>query len=268
VRIPVLTDLLDVLLPLLCVGCGEIIHDDTFLCSACAGELERCRLPPGAVPLNGLPVIAPFEYEFPISVIISAAKFRSIPHLFRPLALAMYEALVEANLDGYPQVVVSVPLHPSRRRERGFDQALYLARLVAGYLNRSLCPRALKRVRATPPQKRSNRQQRLAALHEAFGPGPQAARVEGRRVLLVDDVVTTGATLEAAVQALLPQLPAGIVSLVAARTSPPDTCAADTGSLGADVSTADTSAAGSPGGDPDNRCIAGKGSLDLSEERS
>jgi len=263
VRIPVLTDLLDVLLPRLCVGCGEINHDDTFLCGACAEGLKQCRLSPGAIPLNGLPVIAPFEYEFPVSAIISTAKFRSMPHLFRPLALAMYEALVEANLDGYPQVVVSVPLHPSRRRERGFDQALYLARLVAGYLDRSFCPRALKRVRATPPQKRSNRQQRLAALHEAFGPGPQAARVEGRRVLLVDDVVTTGATLEAAVQALLPQLPAGIVSLVAARTPPPDTCAAAAGSPGADVSSADVSAAdastaGPPGGGPDNRCIADK----------
>ena len=242
-RIPVLADLVDVFLPRICAGCGEIIHNDTFLCAECSNELAVRRLPAGAALLNGLPVVAPFEYAFPVSAMVTAAKFRNLPRIFLPLARAMYEALAEAGLAGYPQVVVPVPLHHARRRERGFDQAQYLAELIAGFLDCSFLPKVLRRVRATPPQKRVGRRQRMVALHGAFGPGRRAVEIEGRRVLLVDDVVTTGATFEAAMQAMLPYLPAGVLFLVAARTPPPS-----------DV--------------PPEGPIAGKGSLDLPEEQS
>lgn len=240
-RIPILSDLGELFLPTICAGCNAIVPKGALICAECEAEMELCRLPLGAKLLNGLPVVAPFEYAFPVSSLITAAKFKNLPRLLLPLARAMYEALAGADLAGYPQVVVPVPLHPVRRRERGFDQAHYLAGLVAADLDCRFIPDALKRIRATPPQKRADRRQRMAALFGAFGPGPRSELIEGKRVLLVDDVVTTGATLEAALQAVRPCLPAGVLTIVAACTPPPSAARQDD-------------------------LIAGKGSLDLREE--
>ena len=96
--------------------------------------------------------------------------------------------------------VVPVPLHPKRLRERGYNQAELLAREVAKTLDLPMEANAVERVSHGPPQARSRAlEERGASVQGAF---EARARVDGRRILLVDDVCTTGATLDACAQAL------------------------------------------------------------------
>jgi ComF family protein len=175
-------------------------------------------LPPEPFDVHGLAAVAPFQYAFPADRLIVTAKSSGIPELLNPLAEAMAEAVVQCGLAGYPEVIVPIPLHHARRRERGFDQAVYLARRVGNRLERPVEPRVLKRVRATPPQKWADQEDRRRQLHRAFSGGHAAGEVEGRRVLLIDDVATTGATMRTAARALEGSGPTGILGLVAART--------------------------------------------------
>lgn len=97
-------------------------------------------------------------------------------------------------------LVVPTPLHPTKYRERGFNQAEQLARKLAKALNLPLRADSVRRVAATPTQTRLDREQRRANMRKAFAP---ARRLDGARVILVDDVFTTGATTSACSGALV-----------------------------------------------------------------
>jgi ComF family protein len=100
-------------------------------------------------------------------------------------------------------LVVPVPLHPRRLIERGYDQAALLAAPIARRLGVPFAPRAVVRIRETPPQASLDREARIANVAAAFRcASTSASRVEGSRVLLVDDVRTTGATLAACARTL------------------------------------------------------------------
>ncbi len=111
-------------------------------------------------------------------------------------------------------VVVPVPLHRRRERERGFNQAA----LLAAALGPPVCL-ALVRRRDTSPQAAASGAARHANVRGAFVLEGGAGRLRGRVVALVDDVLTTGATLSAAADALLPARPARILALTAARAA-------------------------------------------------
>ncbi|MEI7744437.1 MAG: phosphoribosyltransferase family protein, partial [Chloroflexota bacterium] len=110
------------------------------------------------------------------------------------------------------EVLVPVPVHAARRRERGYDQAVLIAGVAGAALGLPVCE-AVIRSRATAPQFRLDRRHRAANVADAFTVDPRLLdRVAGRWVVLVDDVVTTGATLTASAAALLD---AGVVAVSA-----------------------------------------------------
>jgi len=241
-RSPVWLRLLRLLLPAPCLGCGIPVPgaavpfglcagcrgrlcplDTATACAACARPLVghlprgfrcgRCRDHPPAFDR----LLARWRYEAPLDGVIAGLKFRRLDYLGRHLGLALAEAFA-ADLAGL-DLVVPVPLHWSRRLLRGYNQAERIASPLADRLGLPLV-HALQRRRLTPAQSTLPRGARLANLAGAFEPRPLPAGIQlpGRRVLLVDDVATTGATLDAAAHALKRGGAAVVVALVAGRT--------------------------------------------------
>jgi ComF family protein len=167
-------------------------------------------------------VTATLRYDFPANRLVRALKYRGDFAAGAALVQAMLhgpgpELPREATTDAATPWIVPVPLHAWRERRRGFNQAMELALPLARATGWQLVDR-LKRVRRTPPQARLDGQQRRRNLQGAFR--WQGAPPSGQTIVLVDDVLTTGATLEACTRAL-PD--AGVVcAWVAARAVPRD----------------------------------------------
>jgi len=144
---------------------------------------------------------AGFVYEDDVRLAVHELKFRGrerIAHVLGTLAAALW--LRPGKLEGYA-AVVPVPLSPKRRRERGFDQAELIARAVAKHAAIPLRRRLLVKKKDCPPQtglSASARRKTVASVYRASIP----RLLRGRGFLVVDDVLTTGATAEAAVRAL------------------------------------------------------------------
>ena len=213
-----LAGLLGRLLPARCLVCAEPGDDGLDLCQACREALpaephacHRCALPlpPLPLPAAGLcgrclrrpPPLdaarAAFVYGPPLDRLLLRYKFHH--DLAAGRLLARLTARTMAGCER-PQALVPVPLHPRRLRQRGYDQALELARPLARILHLPLQAGLLQRVRPTLAQSELDADARMANLRGAFqarGRGTPPAHVA-----LVDDVMTTGATLHAAAQAL------------------------------------------------------------------
>ena len=192
-----------------CPGCGEASR--AGLCTVCAASLprvvdacERCGL---ARPVASCPrrardwhverVIAPFAYAPPLDGYIHALKYRGARRLGRTLALALLEHVRAAAHD--VDALVPVPLHPLRLRARGFNQAAEIARTLAHALERPVVLARVGRRGAEAPQTGRGAAGRFANVAAAFAATHAFA---GARLAIVDDVLTTGATVNALAAAL------------------------------------------------------------------
>ncbi len=207
----VLDGLLDLFFPPRCAGCGR---PGVWLCSTCLAQVEWI-LPP-LCPTCGQPLPAgspcpgrrrhPRQLDGLRSAAWHAGPLRSAIHRLkyrgqRVLAPSLAAILVQAWRRGPPpaDLLVPVPLHARRLRERGFNQAVLLAQALGHETGLPVDAGALQRVRYTPPQVDLDAAGRLANVEGAFACRQSLA---GRAVCLVDDICTTGATLEACAAAL------------------------------------------------------------------
>jgi ComF family protein len=210
----------DLVSPPRCAACGLRLRRAATFCAACSSLVE-VDLTPVALrlgPTAQARACAGVLYAGPIVEAIRALKFGRRSELVRqlaPLALRALERLPER-----PAVIVPVPLHPRRRVERGFDQAALLAGALAGLANLPLALGAVRRTRATGQQARLGREERLANVAAAFS-ASRPRDVHGRHVVLVDDVLTTGATAASCAQALLEAGASRVDVVVVARASDP-----------------------------------------------
>jgi ComF family protein len=199
---------LDLAFPAACSGCGR---EGAPLCAACLPALDARLTLPGGTPI-GLPADLPapllqLEWCAPFAGAVRAAlhdlKYAGERRLAEPLGAAV--ARRWARVGSGTEIVVPVPVHAERERRRGYDQAALIAEVVARQLGLPAVL-ALERRRATVAQFELGRDERAANVADAFrlrASDPMAARaIAGRWVLLVDDVVTTGATLAACASAL------------------------------------------------------------------
>lgn len=197
--------MLDLLLPPACAGCGV---EGAPLCDRCSAPLARRLDEPPGVPIGlvaPLPVgIIQLEwcatFGGPVRDALHALKYRGERRLAPVLGRALADRWQRAGRGG--DLLVPVPVHASRRRERGFDQAEDLAEAAGRALGMPWCP-ALERRTRTMAQHSLGRAERAANLGGAFVVRAQWRHVvTGRWVVLIDDVSTTGASLSECARAL------------------------------------------------------------------
>ena len=206
----------------LCRGPGQRPRLD--LCRSCADELpwilrpcRRCGMPTETMPSPPRPAegcahcsatplpfrrcFAPFLYEFPLSQMILDLKYEAALANARVLGTLLGSAIVRQQMGAAVDVIVPMPLHVERRVERGFNQSHEIGRFAALLVGLPCEPELLRRARATRPQVGLARAERIENLRGAFR--AEARGIKGRRVALLDDVVTTGSTAAEAASALL-----------------------------------------------------------------
>jgi competence protein ComFC len=201
--------------PPACAICSEPIEAPRYLCGACTQKAPRIKSPFCATcsePFDGEITqtfscancahrvlhfecaVAAFRSRGVVRQIMHGFKYGQQIHLRHPIADWLAETLRDPRLDGRRfDLVVPVPLHPTRKRERGFNQAELLAELLCARSGLVLRP-VLDRIRYTTTQTAFDRAERMENLHNAFRLRKKAD-VRGLRVLLIDDVLTTGSTL-------------------------------------------------------------------------
>jgi ComF family protein len=212
--------LLDLAFPAVCAGCGR---EGSPICDGCLPGLDVRLEAPAGVPI-GLaadlpPPLLQLEWCAPFAGLVRRAlhdlKYAGERRLAGPFGAAVARRWARAGVGG--DMLVPVPVHADRLRARGYDQAELIAMAAARELRRRATP-ALVRRRATAAQYELGRDRRAANVSGAFAvQGPAVPHVRGRWVVLVDDVVTTGATLAACAEALIEAGAAAVSAVTVAR---------------------------------------------------
>ena len=211
-----------------CLLCGTFNHNGAW-CKACDSSLPYLTAP--HCPLCALPTLngdicgrclkrkpqfdrtlAVFAYSFPLDKLVQALKFGERLMLVDGLADSLAQ-----RVEVRPDCIIAMPLHPSRLRERGFNQSTELARRVANILNIPLLPHACQRVRDTPPQSALKWKERGKNMRKAF---ICTQDLSGKHVAVVDDVMTSGASLNEVAVALRSAGAHEVSAWVIARTLP------------------------------------------------
>ncbi len=204
-----------------CHLCGAFPDRESLLCSRCMKGLESLRygkLRTAAQephpPLRACLAAYPHKHE--ARDLIHLLKYESDTVLAGLLGESMANALVSSPAQLQADAVVPVPLHPSRLEQRGYNQARLLSEALCFHTGLTLLDGALIRLHATDTQLRRERAARLKAMEHAFAViRPDAVR--GKHLLLVDDVLTTGATAMSCASALLSAGAASVSLLTACR---------------------------------------------------
>ena len=225
---------LNLLFPLHCVLCNEALEPDnkTFLCSRCFHKIrfirepfcEKCGRPNNVglcagcktKPSNYTTARAAAVYEGVVRECIHKFKYYRHAYLGKSLGRLMIENLMEFPLASGCDLIVSVPLHRGRERERGFNQAFLLAKVISKFLNMRVSGRNLMRIRAAKAQTELSAAERFRNVSGIFSVKDRA-EFRDRSLLLIDDVFTTGSTADECSRILIDAGAGDVHILTAAR---------------------------------------------------
>ncbi|MCB9437959.1 MAG: ComF family protein [Anaerolineales bacterium] len=195
--------------PDICAGCQRVGH---LICSNCLQQLITPFTPFDADGFDGFTCIG--THSGPLRKIIHALKYEATPRLAQPLGALLTQQLHQQKWSF--DTIIPVPLHQHREEERGYNQAKIIAHALV--VENTIVMDALARTRETPTQVGKTAAERKTNVNDAFALKPAflPQQLEGKRVLLIDDVCTSGATL---VACAAPLRAAGVVTLYAATLS-------------------------------------------------
>ncbi len=208
------SEIFDVVFPHICVGCNEeAIPSHSIFCAKCAGSLPYTRMEnichnefekhfTGRLHIQAGCSTFFFSKGGIMQNAIHALKYRNLPHVGRALGAMMGRKLAKNPTYKSCDVVIGVPLHKSKKRKRGYNQTDFIAEGISNYLKIPHLDAVINRGRNTHSQTRKSRLQRMKNLQGGFSVlDPE--KIEGKHILLVDDVLTSGATLDYCGQAIL-----------------------------------------------------------------
>ncbi len=188
-------------------------------CTDCARQLQRCQLSHAtSLGKEQLPVFAWGVYGGALKRAIAVMKYENQPQIARPLGQWLGQAWLHSEYYQHRLVVVPIPLHASKQKERGYNQAALIAKSFCEVTGLKLKQEGLARIRTTKAQFGLSVSEREQNLADAFRLGQEFRRRPDAPVLLVDDIYTTGATARSAVQTLR-QSGISVYGLVAVSTT-------------------------------------------------
>lgn len=220
--------ILDILFPPLCVHCkASLASQKKYLCEQCWSTINlnsslfcpRCmnRLPTPSAKCHESPyLLAPATFfTDPLPALIHTFKYKKIERIQVTLSAILIAYLTRSEIDLTDITLVPIPLHPERERKRGFNQATLLAHTVANYFALSL-EEYLVRVKKTEAQATLSAHKRPKNIAGAFALKPNST-IKNKRILLVDDVTTSGATLYEAAHVLKQNGARSVIGLTVAK---------------------------------------------------
>lgn len=184
--------LLALIYPVRCPICGKIIFPHEDFCNECRGDLPKYC---GNFNITGAEAfIAPFEYTDKISPAILLMKDGIKGNAPYALGHAAAECIQNHGIHHQADIIIPVPIYPADKRKRGFNQSELIAKEVGRILNISVCTNCIEKVRVTQPQKLLSKNERKNNLKDAFAV-KSSKLIQEKRIILIDDVCTTGSTL-------------------------------------------------------------------------
>ena len=181
---------LDFLWPCRCAFCGEIIAPPARCCKKCAGEFSLCP----SFPVAGLDAVFAFtDYSHRVAHAVHLLKFQNQPQLAVLFAQLIDSRFHQQLLDCAPDCICFVSMYPKKEKQRRYNQAKLIAEELGRCLSLPCCP-LLKKTASTAAQHTLSAEQRkrnLRGVYTAAAP----EQIAGKRILLVDDVITTGSTM-------------------------------------------------------------------------
>jgi ComF family protein len=209
-----LTDFISLFYPNYCYACNEgLAKGEDIVCTKCRLDLPKTNYHKtlqnplynrlhGRFPLEFAVAFLLFRKGGKVQNLLHALKYLNHPEIGLSLGMVYSHELREHNFQQQIDGIIPVPLHPSRRRKRGYNQSEEFAKGLSQMLDKPVLADALERTHRTDSQTRKTKLKRWQNVQEVFRV-KNPSMVEGRKLLLVDDVITTGATIEACSTALL-----------------------------------------------------------------
>lgn len=211
---PLLNYLTELLFPRLCVVCGDrLIDQEHFICLRCLHHIPRtnfhlepdnpvARLFYGRVNIQYATAFFYFNKGSRYQTLLHSLKYKGMKELGEEMGKHLGIDLMQSPGFSSVDIICPVPLHPSKEKKRGYNQSWWIASGIAKQMNKELSANNLRRITATESQTRKSRFERFQNVEGIFELTNPTA-FNDKHILLVDDVVTTGATIEACAEAIL-----------------------------------------------------------------